>query len=54
MAVIAWECSSQGKLFLGPETAEPMAANVYPESGRGPVAREFKKCLFFSFPVSQA
>lgn len=48
MAVIAWECSSQGKLFLGPDTAELTAANVHPESGLGPVALELKKHLFFS------
>lgn len=41
MAVIAWECSSQGKLFLGPDMAELTAANVHPESGLNPVAPEF-------------
>lgn len=29
MAATAWECSSQGKLFLGPDMAEPKAANVH-------------------------
>lgn len=39
MAATAWECSSQGKLFLGPDMAEPTAANVHPEPGPGSVAR---------------
>lgn len=47
MAVIAWECSSQGKLFLGPVMAEPRAANAHPESGLGPVAWELKMPLLF-------
>lgn len=46
MAVIAWECSSQGKLFLGPVMAEPRAANAHPESGLGPVAWELKNASF--------
>lgn len=46
MAVIAWECSSQGKLFLGPDMAEP-AANIHPESGLDPVAPEFKYASSF-------
>lgn len=45
-ATIAWECSSQGKLFLGPDTAELTAANVRPESGQHPVAPEFKNASF--------
>lgn len=43
MAATAWECSSQGKLFLGPDMAEPKAANVHPEPGPGSVARVKKK-----------
>lgn len=50
MAVIAWECSSQGKLFLGPDMAELTAANVHPESGLNLVAPEFKMPLFFFLP----
>lgn len=50
MAVIAWECSSQGKLFLGPDMAELTAANVHPESGPNPVAPEFKNASFFPPP----
>lgn len=46
MAVIAWECSSQGKLFLGPDMAELTAANVHPESGLNPVAPDFKNAFF--------
>ena len=46
MAMIAWECSSQGKLFLGPNIAELTAANVHPESGLDPVAPEFKNAFF--------
>ena len=55
MAMIAWECSSQGKLFLGPDMAELTAANVHLESGLNPVAPELKKkkSLFFSFSVYQ-
>lgn len=49
MAVIAWECSSQGKLFLGPDMAELTAANVHPESGLHPVAPEFKNAFFSQF-----
>lgn len=55
MAVIAWECSSQGKLFLGPDMAELTAANVHPESGLNLVAPEFKNAsFFFSSSFSQS
>lgn len=46
LAMIAWECSSQGKLFLGPDMAELTAANVHPETGLDPVALEFKNASF--------
>lgn len=49
MAVIAWECSSQGRLFLGPGMAELTAVHVHPESGLGPVARELKNASSFPF-----
>lgn len=52
MAVIAWECSSQGRLFLGPDTAELTAANVHPDSGLNSVAWVEKKSLPFSLPQS--
>lgn len=42
VAAAAGECFSQGKLCLGPDMAEPTAANVHPEPGPGSVA-EFKK-----------
>lgn len=49
MAVIAWECSSQQKLFLGPGMAELTAVNVHPESGPGPVAWDLKNASSFPF-----
>lgn len=55
MAMIAWECSSQGKLFLGPDMAKLTAANVHLESGLNPVAPELKKnasFFLFSLPAS--
>ena len=47
MATIAWECSSRGKLFRGPDTAELTAANAHPGAGLHPAAWA-KKCLFLS------
>lgn len=31
--VIAWECSSQGWMCLGPDMAKPSGANAHPEPG---------------------
>lgn len=46
MPLIAWECSSQGKMCLGPDMAKLPAANVHPESGsRGAWVQ---KCSSFS------
>lgn len=42
MAMMTWECSSQGKLFLGPDMAQLTTANVHPESSLDPVAPEYK------------
>lgn len=42
MAVRVWECSSQGKLFLGPDVAELTAAKVLPETRLNLVAPKFK------------
>jgi hypothetical protein len=52
MTVIAWEGSSQGKLFLGPSTAELTAANVHPGSALDPVTLEFKTDSFQSSRLS--
>lgn len=46
MAMIAWECSSQGKLCLGP-LAKLTVANAHPESHLAPEALEFKHALPF-------
>lgn len=46
MAVIAWECSRQGKLCLGPDMAQLKAANVHPEASSG--GPELKNALLFS------
>lgn len=54
MAVVAWECSSQGKLGLGPDTAKLTAAHVHLESGLVPEALEFKHAPPFSLLGSKA
>lgn len=47
MAMIAWECSSQGRLCLGPDMAKITVANAHPESHLAPEALEFKLPLPF-------
>lgn len=46
-AMIAWECSSQGKLCLGPDMAQLTVANAHSESHLAPEALEFKHALPF-------
>lgn len=47
MAMIAWECSSQGRLCLDPDMAKLTVANAHPESHLAPEALEFKLPLPF-------